>query len=167
MVRSGVTEKTDEETGSRSEVHAKRTEIPPNTPRDHRKELSPVPPMPSWDLQNYEVEEVQPPRGRQMDWTWVPGAHGALQPGQDDRGAGSRQEGAERGASSRQEQREGDPMGRDGAQYLYERTQSLESQFAEMKSWQEQVSELKELLEKQQRTSEQRWSGYFSTPVHS
>ena len=58
-------------------------------------------------------------------------------------------------------------MGRDGVQYLYERTQSLESQFAEMKSWQEQVSELKELLEKQQRTSGQRWSGYFSKPVHS
>ena len=52
-------------------------------------------------------------------------------------------------------------------QYLYERTQSLESQVAEMKSWQEQVSELKDLLEKQQRTSEQRWSGYFSTPAHS
>ena len=52
-------------------------------------------------------------------------------------------------------------------QYLYEWTKSLEGQVAEMKSWQEQVSELKELLEKQQRTSEQRWSGYFSTPVHS
>ena len=29
------------------------------------------------------------------------------------------------------------------------------------------ISELKDLLEKQQRTSELRWSGYFSTPVHS
>ncbi len=87
----------------------------------------------SWDLENYEVEEVQRPKGRQMDWAWVPGGHGGLQPGQDDRGAGSRH---------------GTKLG-------------------ESVCGDEILSELKELLEKQQRTSEQRWSGYFSKPVHS
>ena len=95
--------------------------------------------MPTWDLQGYEVEETSRPKGKQMDWVWIPGGKGVLHPGKDDRGAGSRHGGAGRGASSRQEHREGDPSGLDGAQYLYERTQSLESQVAEMKSWQEQV----------------------------
>ena len=36
-----------------------------------------------------------------------------------------------------------------------------------MKSWQEQVSELKDLLEKQQLNSKKKWPGYFSTPLHS
>ena len=79
------------------------TEIPPNTPRDHPKELPPVPPMLSWepwDLQQYEVEEVQRPRGKQMDWVWVPGGHGALQQGQDDHGARSRHGSVGRGAGS-------------------------------------------------------------------
>ena len=154
------------------------TAVPPDTPRENSEVLPPVPPMPTWDLQGYEVEETSRPKGKQMDWVWIPGGKGVRHPGQVDRGAGSRHGsvdrgagsrhgGAERGASSRQEHREGDPGGLDGVQYLYERTQSLESQVAEMKSWQEQVSELKDLLEKQQRTSEQRWSGYFSTPVHS
>ena len=150
----------------------------PDTPRENPEVLPPVLPMPSWDLQGYEVEEVQRPKGKQMDWVWIPGGKAVLQPGQDGRGAGSRHGsvgrgagsrhgGAGRGASSRQEHREGDPSGMDGVQYLFERTQSLESQVAELKSWQEQLSELKDLLEKQQRASEQRWSGYFSTPVHS
>ena len=134
--------------------------VPPDTPREKPEVLPPVPPMPSWDLQGYEVEEVQRQNGRQMNWVWIQGGKGVLQPGQDgrrarsrhgsvDRGAGSRHGGAGRGASSRQEHREGDPSGSDGVQYLYERTQSLENQVAEMKSWQEQVSELKDLLEKQ------------------
>ena len=138
------------------------TAVPPDTPREKNEipeALPPVPPMPNWDLHGYEVEEVQRQAGRQMDWVWIQGEKGVLQPGQDgrgnksrhgsvDRGAGSRHGGAGRGASSRQEHREGEPSGSDGVQYLYERTKSLEGQMAEMKSWQEQVSELKELLEK-------------------
>ena len=77
------------------------TAVPPDTPREKPEVLRPVPPMPSWDLQGYEVEEVQRPNGRQMDWVWIQGGKGVLQSGQDGRGARSRHGSVDRGWRTR------------------------------------------------------------------
>ena len=81
-------------------------------------------------------------------------------------GIESRQDLCDGGRVSRQEAREGDqqPPRLDGVNHL---SWSLEDQVLAMKSWQDQVTELKDLLERQQLTSDKRWSGYFSTQVHS